>query len=112
MNLRHCYSFENRRKLFEIHSSFKFATVVAQAGQPTEEFSCAFYLHDDEWLFANRSDRETLNYQLDFVRRTGGDYLSLLELRSSLDLKIAETCLRQGRTIRRSVRTPRYPLRS
>ena len=32
LNLHCCYSFENRRKLFEIHSSFKFATVVAQAG--------------------------------------------------------------------------------
>ena len=55
LNLRHCYSFENRRKLFEIDSRFKFATVVAQAGQPTEQFSCAFYLHDDEWLFTNTS---------------------------------------------------------
>jgi len=96
LNLRHCYSFENKRKLFEIHSSFKFATVVAQAGQPTEEFSCRFYLHDDEWLFASRSDRGTLTYQLDFVRRTGGEYLSLLELRSSLDLLIAETCFGKG----------------
>jgi hypothetical protein len=96
LDLRHCYSFENRRKLFEIDSRFKFATVVTQAGQPTEEFSCAFYLHDDEWLFANRSNHETLNYQLNFVRRTGGDYLSLLELRSSLDLEIAETCFARG----------------
>src|SRR5262249_61392733 len=28
MALLHCYSFENRRKLFEIHRSFKFANVV------------------------------------------------------------------------------------
>ncbi len=96
LNLRHCYSFENKRKLFEIHSSFKFATIVAQAGQPTGEFSCAFYLHDDKWLFASSSERKTLTFQVDFVRRTGGDYLSFLELRSWLDLKIAETCFARG----------------
>jgi hypothetical protein len=98
MNLRKCYSFENRRKLFEIHSSFKFATVVAEAGEPTHEFSCAFYLHNDEWLFGDQTNREPLGYQMDFVKRTGGDYLSLLELRSGEDLKVAETCFGEGRT--------------
>ena len=67
LSLRHCYSFENRRKLFEIHASFKFATVVAQSGKPTECFDCAFYLHDDEWLFGDRKGREPLPYTLDFV---------------------------------------------
>lgn len=88
--LQCCYSFENRRKLFEIHRSFKFACVVAgKTGQPTEKFSSAFYIHDDEWLFAAK---EPLSYSLDFVRRTGSDYLSLLELRSETDLGIAEVC--------------------
>ena len=54
MNLRCCYSFENRRKLFEIDSRFKFALVVASRQGPTKEFRCAFYLHDDEWLFGKR----------------------------------------------------------
>jgi len=96
LNLRHCYSFENRRKLFEIHSSFKFATVVAQAGQPTEEFSCAFYLHDDEWLFRSRADQSPLSYPLSFVKETGGEYLSLLELRSLTDLRVVEVCFSKG----------------
>ena len=96
LNLRQCYSFENKRKLFEIHSSFKFATVIAKAGQPTEEFSCAFYLHDDEWLFGDRAGRKPLSYSLDFVRRTGGEYMSLLELRSPRDLEVAEVCFTNG----------------
>ncbi len=96
MALKHCYSFENRRKLFEIHSSFKFATVVAQAGLPTDSVSCAFYLHDDEWLFSDRREREPLQYDIGFIRRTGGDYLSLLELRSTKDLRVAETCFAHG----------------
>jgi hypothetical protein len=85
MALTHCYSFENRRALFEIHRSFKFANVVARRhAAGTEAFEAAFYLHDDEWLFsANRAGREALSYTLDFVRRTGGEYLSFLELRSA-----------------------------
>jgi hypothetical protein len=95
-SLQHCYSFENRKQLFEIHRSFKFATVVAQAGEPTQCFDCAFYLHDDEWLFGERSGREPLRYTLEFVRRTGGEYLSLLELRSQRDLDITEVCFANG----------------
>jgi len=95
MGLRCCYSFENRRKLFEIHSSFKFALVVASREGPTVEFPCAFYLHDDEWLFGERGDRE-LRYTLDFVQRTGGEYLSLLELRSSQDVEVGKTCSENG----------------
>jgi len=92
MGLRHCNSFENRRKLFDIHRSYKFATVVAQAGEATDAASCAFYLHEDEWLFGDQNGREPLLYTLDFIRRTGGEYLSLLELRSRRDLEIAEVC--------------------
>ena len=96
MALGCCYSFENRRKLFEIDSRFKFACVVARAGGPTTEFSCAFYLHDDEWLFGQRGGREPLRYTRDFVRRTGGDYMTLLELRSQADLEAAEVCFANG----------------
>ena len=93
--LQCCYSFENRRKLFEIDSRFKFACVVAvRTGQPTQQFLCAFYIHDDEWLFA--PGRQPLTFGLDFVQRTGGEYLSLLELRSLKDLQVVEVCFDRG----------------
>jgi len=95
MALLCCFSFENRRKLFEIDSRFKFALVVAGKPGPTTEFPCAFYLHDMDWLFGDRSGRE-LRYSLDFVQRTGGVYLSLLELQSESDLDVAEACFRNG----------------
>ena len=95
MAMKCCYSFENRRKLFEIHPQFKFATVVATLPGPTTAFPCAFYLHDDEWLFRDERPEER-HYSLDFVRRTGGEYLNLLELRSAEDLAVAETCFRSG----------------
>lgn len=96
MALRCCYSFENRRALFEIHRSFKFACVVAQAGDPTTEFSAAFYLHDDKWLFGDRVHHAPLRYTRDFVHRTGGDYMTLLELRSQDDLDVVEQCVAEG----------------
>ena len=96
MGLKCCYSFENRRKIFEIHLSFKFATVIAQKGKITTEFPCGFYLHDDEWLFRDKKERPPLDYNLDFVQKTGGDYLSLLELQSENDLEVAKVCFANG----------------
>jgi len=96
MSLKCRYSFENKRKIFEIHSSQKFAVVIASRNGITDEFPCAFYLHDDEWLFADRKDRQPLSYTLDFVQKTGGEYLSLLELQSLQDLDVAKTCFANG----------------
>lgn len=95
MNLKCCYSFENRRKLFEIDSRFKFATIIAQKNKITKEFYCGFYLHNDEWLFSVQK-HPPLNYSLDFVKKTGGDYLSLLELRSEKDVEVAKVCFANG----------------
>ncbi len=87
MKLTYCYSFENRRKLFEIHSSYKFALVVVQSGTVTDEFSCAFYLHDDEWLFSSHGEEE-LNYSYDFIKLFDSIYFTFPELknRNGLDL--------------------------
>lgn len=96
--LRSCFSFENRRKLFEIHSSFKFATVVAQVSASVSggySFQVRFYLHDMEWLFATR---DALSYDIGFVEATGGNLLSLVELRSTSDLAVARRCHAAGRT--------------
>jgi hypothetical protein len=94
--LKSCYSFENRRKLFEIDSRFKFALVIAQAGRVSESVSCAFYLHDDEWLFGDRTQRPPLPYSIEFIKKTGGEYLSFLELRTNDDLVVAEKCFSKG----------------
>lgn len=98
MSLRCCYSFENKMKLFEIHSSFKFAVVVAQRGSLTNSFQCSFYLHDDSWLFDAVSEKG-LRYTAELVASTGGAYLNFMELSSSEDLAICETCYSRGRNI-------------
>jgi hypothetical protein len=111
MALTHCYSFENRRKLFEIHRSFKFANVVARRDvSGTTEFQVGFYLHDDEWLFGETRQRQPLTYTLNFVKRTGGDYLSLLELRSQEHLDVAEVCFRGGESFSQTCEQSRIQL--
>lgn len=99
MALRCCYSFENRRKLFEIHSSFKFAAVVAQKGASTSTFSCAFYLHDDEWLFGERTARPPLAYDIGFARLTGGQHLGIIEIRAMAAYEVARQCFCSGRSL-------------
>jgi hypothetical protein len=85
-----CYSFENRRKLFEIDSRFKFAIIVAISGAATSRFSCAFYLHDDEWLFGDKASRQVLWYTNDFVNRSGGVYCSFAECRTQIDADLLD----------------------
>lgn len=86
--LKCCFSFENVRKLFEIDSRMKFAAVVAEkSDKPTNNFECAFYLKDLDWL---TNEEPPLKYSLSFVKKTGGNYLSFLELRSPMDVEIAQ----------------------
>jgi hypothetical protein len=84
--LQWCLSFENRRKLFDIHPSFKFALVVARRPGPTRTVRCAFYLTD----FAQIEDpKRLMNYESAFIGSSGGAYATLLELRGAGDLAIA-----------------------
>ena len=49
------YGFENRRQIFPIHSSFKFAPVVIQAGGTTAAVRAAFMRHDVSRVGASRA---------------------------------------------------------
>lgn len=89
-----CFSFENSKRLFDIHASFKFALLTAERNiAATESFACAFYLHDLDWLFGSR---ECLTYTRAFVEKTGGDYLTMMELRSEADAAVAQVCFGEG----------------
>lgn len=95
MRLVCCFSFENRRKLFEIDSRFKFAAVVAQAAIPAAGWvaRCAFFLTDLDWLF---SDNESLPFDVRFVRATGGEHLTMIEATSRVQVEILERLFRAG----------------
>jgi hypothetical protein len=81
-----CLSFENRRKLFDIDSRFKFALIVARKPGPTEALRCAFYLGTLAELEA--PDR-SMRYDRAFLRASGGVQLAPLELRGATDLALA-----------------------
>lgn len=89
MKLKYCFSFENKKNLFDIHRSFKFAAVVAtNDSSGTSEFECGFYWQDLERLFESHG---RLRFGVDFLRRTGGNYLNMPELRSELDVSVARS---------------------
>ncbi len=82
----YCLSFENRRKLFDIHGRLKFALVVAWKPGPTARLRCGFYLTE----FAELDDPSRLmEYDRDFIIASGGAHATLLELRSPADLQLA-----------------------
>jgi len=90
LELRACYSFENRDGLFDIHRSYKFDAVLARRDEAgTREFCCAFHLRDPSWL---RSPTGFLRYTPQFLQRAGGDHRVFPELRSAVDLRVTETC--------------------
>ena len=84
--LETCFTFENRRKLFDIHASLKFSAIVARRPGPTGTFRCAFYL---DGLAALREPDRIMSYDRAFLTASGGEHASFLELRGAEDLRIA-----------------------
>jgi hypothetical protein len=84
--LESCLSFENRRRLFDIHVRVKFALVVARRPGPTTQVQVGFYLDD----FSQLADpARIMDYDLPFISASGGEHMTFLELRSTADFAIA-----------------------
>jgi hypothetical protein len=84
--LQWCLSFENRRKLFDIDSRYKFALIVARRPGPTDTIRCGFYLTD----FAQIDEPGRLiDYGHALIEAAGGAHQTLLELRGTDDLSMA-----------------------
>lgn len=84
-SIRWLLSFENRRRIFDIDSRFKFDTVVAHRPGPATAIRAGFYLTRIE----DAADpAKIMTYTADFLHRTGG---TPLELRGTNDLAVAET---------------------
>ena len=86
-DLRWCLSFENRRRIFDIDSRFKFDLIVARRPGPTQSLRCGFYL--DRIEDAGDPDK-IMTYGMAFLNQAGGGSLTPLELRGNADLRIAE----------------------
>ena len=98
MTLVSCFSFENIKQFFEIDSRVKFAILLARKSNRTNNFSCAFYLHDEHFLFQKDKGNRLLNYTLDFLRYSTGNSLNFLELRSTEVVPIIEAIYRSKQT--------------
>ena len=82
-----CLSFENRRRIFDIDSRFKFDLIVARLPGPTRSLRCAFYLEGIEQI---TDAPRVMIYTMPFLEASGGASLTPLELRGQTELKIAE----------------------
>jgi hypothetical protein len=84
--LHWCLSFENRRRIFDIDSRFKFDLIVARKPGPTHALQCGFYLN----RIQDAADPEKImTYPMEFLVHAGGASLTPLELRGQTDLEIA-----------------------
>ena len=78
MALHSCFSFENRKRLFDIDSRYKFAAVITRNDPSgTQAFQCGFYWQELDRLFDSSA---SLSYTLNFVSNTGGSHLVIAEL--------------------------------
>jgi hypothetical protein len=82
---RWIYGFENRNKVFDIDSRFKFCVVLAEKGGATDAIQAAFMRHDlEDWADA----RGALDYPAERVTAFSPKSLSILEIRSERDLEV------------------------
>lgn len=98
LDIKYCYSFENKRKLFEIDSRLKFALLVASKNISKKEFHCAYYLQDDAWLFLDDRDDKSLKYTTEFVELTGGTHLTFVECRDSTHFELLKSIYSNSET--------------
>jgi hypothetical protein len=85
-NITDWYTFENKRRIFPIHRSFKFIMFSAGKGGRTEVLPCAFYLHDLkvlEYLAVVR-----LRVPMEKIRKFSPKTMSIMEFRNQEDLDI------------------------
>ncbi len=83
-----CYGFENRAKLFPIHSSFKFAPIVVERGGTTHAVRAAFMRHDvREW---ERPGEHAIALAVSDIQRFAPATLSFMEFKDGRDLEVTE----------------------
>jgi hypothetical protein len=91
---------DNRRGVFPIHRSVKFLLVTATQGTPTRSIACRLgeldptVLESDEGESPSRSNWFPVRITPNLIRRLSGDSLAIPDLRSPMDVAIAERAAR------------------
>ncbi|NLF62119.1 MAG: hypothetical protein GX574_13315, partial [Lentisphaerae bacterium] len=80
------FSFENRSKIFDIDSRFKFNALVIRKGGTTEKLNAAFMRQNiNDW---ENAEAHSTEYPVSQIKRFSPESLSLLEIKSAKDLEI------------------------
>jgi len=82
------FGFENRKKIFDIDSRFKFCPIIIKKGSTTSSIKAAFMRHDlSDW--ENPFDK-VLEYSRSQITKFSPNSKAILEIRTKRDLEILE----------------------
>ena len=82
------FSIENRKRIFPIHSAYKFNPIIVEKDTSTENVRTAFMRHDiSDW---ERAEDVAISYEREHVRRFSPKSRGLLEIQSRKDLDILD----------------------
>ena len=88
------FGFENRRGVFPIHRSFKFAVLIAEKGGVTRTVSTAFMRQNlDDWQHA---ESVVIPYSLRQINRFSAENMAFLEVQSARDLDLLDKVYRNS----------------
>ncbi|MFA5312227.1 MAG: hypothetical protein WC375_02775 [Methanomassiliicoccales archaeon] len=80
------FCFENKKKIFQIHPSFKFGPVIVQKGGRTDKIHTAFMRHYlADWEEPNKV---SIDYGMEQIEKFSPKSKSILEIRTKRDLEI------------------------
>ena len=91
MKIERFYGFENRKKIFNIHSSYKFVCLVAEksaAASADSEFGAAFMRHDLDELESGPLAGVEVLFRRSEIERLSPGTLAFLEYRSERDREL------------------------
>jgi hypothetical protein len=97
--LDHCdwqwlFGFENREKVFDIDSRFKFCPLIVQKGGTTQAIRAAFmHRNVDDWAFA---ERHVLAYPRERVLEFSPFTKAIVEIRNEQDLRVLQKIYASG----------------
>jgi hypothetical protein len=81
--------FVNKKPIFEdVHKQFKFCTILLRKGKFTKKFLAKFNEFDDEKL--KNFKKTAFTYDLDLVKMSSPDSLSILECKDQVDQRILQ----------------------
>jgi type I restriction-modification system DNA methylase subunit len=91
------FGLSNEKYIFEsVHHAFKFCILTFEKDHATDTFRAAFRINPREAIASERIETflhnpdEHVSLSVPFIRRLSPDSLSVMEVRSKLDVKIAE----------------------